>query len=771
MMFANSYEWGQTAGVRPADCVNVKYITGVWMSTGGTQVAYVLKVPNIDRNRNDYQLFIKAVADKTLSPGRILISGVDISQVQWLGDDNRIAVLESSEGIGKIILANTSTGEQESTFTTERSIESFSMDSSGNAVAYSVVDAETQKRDTEEIASGYHVRYLETVTAGFPTKSIYIRHHNISGGWSSPQLVTIENPFTREKSTNLEYARNLSLSPDGKQLFVSYMADGVPDDWRKNPFIKSVAGMLRLMEIMVIYDVHKGGTRLAFKMINSYSRPRWSSDSRWFFVVAHSPVGSVWEAEDIRDHQISARDVNLFEVNVDSGEIAEVFRHVPPSSYHDGPLFLVPGGDLMLQTAGTSVARLHHFKDSWREVGHLDVPHKEEDRLQFLVSNGTYILGVHETVSSPDNLFAYEQDQGKIHLLTDLNPQLRDLRFAPIKAIHWTTAGGLNISGLLFIPPDYVPGRRYPLVIQTKGDSGWFTCDSGASHYPSFAPQPIASAGMMYLTRSLGDDWNYQEDVDKRPGGFPGGINEAVQDMDIWDSAVDLLDKQVMVDPSKVGIIGFSRTGWRVEFDLVHSRIRYAAASAADNVQYSLSEYWLIPWATLDAERMYDGPPYGKTLDNWQKYSISFNLDKVHTPLLMEEMGYNIHDEAPYVLPSVLAVCYEVSKGLTRLGKPVEMYYYPNEEHQPDHPKARLASLQRNLDWYRFWLQGYEEKAPDYDPDQYVRWRKLKALQDWNLKMLAEGKDPATEYIRQTTGTPPPCGPAIAPSVKCRPVH
>jgi hypothetical protein len=58
----------------------------------------------------------------------------------------------------------------------------------------------------------------------------------------------------------------------------------------------------------------------------------------------------------------------------------------------------------------------------------------------------------------------------------------------------------------------------------------------------------------------------------------------------------------------------------------------------------------------------------------------------------------------------------------------VELYFYPNEAHQPDHPLARISSLQRNLDWYRFWLQGYERPNPE-EPQQYVRWRELRQLQ------------------------------------------
>ena len=50
------------------------------------------------------------------------------------------------------------------------------------------------------------------------------------------------------------------------------------------------------------------------------------------------------------------------------------------------------------------------------------------------------------------------------------------------------------------------------------------------------------------------------------------------------------------------------------------------------------------------------------------------------------------------------------------------------ESHQPDHPKARLASLQRNVDWYRFWLLGEERSSPE-DTDQYKRWESFREIQ------------------------------------------
>jgi dipeptidyl aminopeptidase/acylaminoacyl peptidase len=725
--------WGQSNAVSPADCVNVRYIAGVWMGDQGKQIAYLVKTPDITKNENLYQLYIRDADDLRRLAGRLIASEVDISDVQWLDGDRRIAFATSRLNRSRIKIIDVSTGTEESSIDIGAKIGSFSIDSLGNTVAYCIFDKADQDHmipsvTPEQVAAGYRVTYLESVTGGFESKSVYItRRRGIA--WSAPQLITVENPFTHKLTTHLQYARNLSISPDGNKLFLTYIADGIPERWKENPWIKEVAASLPLMETMILYDVKTGSSALAFQTVNAYCRPRWSADGRFYFLNAHSPVGSEWESRDIRDHQTSSRDVNLFRVDTASRAISEVFRHVPPSSYNTGPLVVRSERDIVLQIADTTVVNLRETDGEWKEVKRIAVARDDNDWFQNVVSNGTDIFGVHETVTQPEDLFEYGPGEDSIQILTDVNPQLAHVRFASVQRTHWTTSEGLNITGLLFLPPDYVAGKRYPLVIQTKGDSGWFTCDSGANHDPSFAPQPIAISGIIYLARSFSDSWNYQEEISKRPAGYPGGISEAVQAMDIWDSAVESLNKQGMIDPARVGIIGFSRTGWEVEFDLVHSNVHYAAATATDNVQYSLSDYWLLPWATKDAERMYGGPPYGESLENWEKYSISFNLDKVHTPLLMEEMGYNVHDDISYSLPISLAVYYEISKGLTRLGKPVEMYYYPDEDHQLDHPRARLATLQRNLDWYRFWLQGYERPNPE-DPDQYKRWEHLRELQN-----------------------------------------
>ena len=93
--------------------------------------------------------------------------------------------------------------------------------------------------------------------------------------------------------------------------------------------------------------------------------------------------------------------------------------------------------------------------------------------------------------------------------------------------------------------------------------------------------------------------------------------------------------------------------------------------------------------------------------------SSPFQADRVHAAVLME-FSPPIED------------AYEFFVALARQEKPVELYYYPNGAHPLDTPQERLSSLQRNVDWFRFWMQGYDRRDAS-DPDQYRRWRMMRS--------------------------------------------
>jgi hypothetical protein len=47
----------------------------------------------------------------------------------------------------------------------------------------------------------------------------------------------------------------------------------------------------------------------------------------------------------------------------------------------------------------------------------------------------------------------------------------------------------------------------------------------------------------------------------------------------------------------------------------------------------------------------------------------------------------------------------------------------------------RDAAYRRNLDWFRFWLQDYEDAAPE-KREQYERWQGLRKLQCANGRSM-----------------------------------
>jgi hypothetical protein len=57
--------------------------------------------------------------------------------------------------------------------------------------------------------------------------------------------------------------------------------------------------------------------------------------------------------------------------------------------------------------------------------------------------------------------------------------------------------------------------------------------------------------------------------------------------------------------------------------------------------------------------------------------------------------------------------------------KPVDFIYFPNGTHIHQKPLERQESQQGNIDWLRFWLQGYRDPDPSKRAE-YERWQELK---------------------------------------------
>jgi dipeptidyl aminopeptidase/acylaminoacyl peptidase len=740
--------------VTPRDCVEVRYLltnnTGqnsLRLNPQSTRVAYLVKSPNLALNQNDIQLYVKDISEPSSKAPRLLFTEPEISQLTWLEDGRSLVVLAKKGGTVSIVKVDTDNGHLSVLAKADSDIKEYSTDGAGDVVVFATEEAKDQPRESfgptaQEAASGYRIVIEAAAKSFFSRRRLYIARRRTDRTWTVPQPLVLRSAFSHSLMTSFPYlaSMHLSLSPDAKTLLVSYVDqdEQLPPDWDANVYVKLLRanGFPGILPTLMV-DMTDGSVEMAIQSPYTSSTPLWAKDSGSFVLTSISPINTPWDGSDQRNKLTGDEKLHLFSVERNTGKVDLVIERAVDSDRQ--PLAWDSDKKLTVRTGADTVSDLVHGKDGWKVSAVLHIPLLNAYRFAELSSDGETVVGDYQNAATAPEIFLFRRGQQAIQILAKLNPQIDDLSLAPMELVQWTTSTGYVVDGYLFTPPGYKQGLRYPLVIQTKPDEGQFVCDTGQSHYPSFAPQPMADAGMMYLIRTIPASWKQKDEEDHYPGGYPGGIGEAAFQSDMWESAVKSLDRSGLIDPDKVGIIGFSRSGWYTTFALTHSSTRYRAATITDNVQYGLAEYWILHRAALmhGSDTMYGGPPFGATLKNWLDYSISFNVDKIHTPVLMEEMGYGVAYDNVKSPPSNLTTKWDLFASLNRLNKPVELYFYPNEVHQPDHPQARLATLQRNLDWYRFWLQDYERPNPE-DPDQYVRWRKLKEMQERGAASISQ---------------------------------
>ena len=745
--------WGAEAKrpVTASDCVGVRDLlrseevsgSAIQINPDGRRVAYPVRSPDLSTNENRIEIYVKNLNEQAPGEDKPVIVG-DISSMRWTPDGTHLSLLIRKHGLKELEEVDPASGQSRVLVRASQDIVEYTIDRREQTIVYATdvpIDIAQETHTPKEIARGYRIPFQNTDSedeAWLHRRLFVVRL--VRGRWSKREPIVIRSPLDGRLLDSFAHAGNASLgpeiSPDGTKVLFRYSdtATEMPDDWRSTSHMKlrQQAGVIQAFRLLVMFDLTSGTSTVPFKTTRATSLPLWSDDGKSFIAVGLPPVGSQ-AASAVSPSEITNED-SMYSVDALTGNMELIALH--PVAPWEGALYRDSNGSVFVRVGSPEeIARFDRNGGAWTSRASMEIPLKH---LAQVATNGRVVLGSFSDTGTPPRLFAYWPDAKSATTFAVLNPQFDKLTLAPAKEVHWETSAGYRLSGVLLLPPDYVAGQRYPLVIQTKPFGSFFTCSFGDS--PSFAPQPIANAGIMYLglgslnPTSKADGRATEIPYPKNYPGYPGpgGIAEAAFNMDVWDSAVRTLDSQGLIDKDRVGIIGFSRTGWYTEFILAHSKIKYRAATVTDNVQYSLGEYWLSHDAeTISGdEHVYGGPPYGATLKNWLDYSVSFNFDKIHTPLLMEEMGSGITNEINNFAPPIeLAASYEVFTGLSRLQSPVELYFYPKEGHQPNGPQARWATMQRNVDWYRFWLEGYERGDPE-DPGQYARWRKMREQQD-----------------------------------------
>lgn len=360
---------------------------------------------------------------------------------------------------------------------------------------------------------------------------------------------------------------------------------------------------------------------------------------------------------------------------------------------------------------------------SWRRRGKTWISIDPGDAIQQNTADTPVLLELRQSLNERPRLFARNIDGGSTREVLDPNPWLDDVMLGHVKQLNWADKTGRTWLGHLYYPVGYNPEERYPVVLQTHGVlPEKFSLNGYSTNY---AAQPLAGRGMFVL--QIAEVFNISD--------VAGTPEEWAVTQRAYESAIEFLKEEDLIDPERVGILGWSRTGNYVGHFLTHSDVPIAAAMLMDTNDFGWWNY--LSWGVhKEIEVDYDAAPFGTGLENWLEIAPSFNINRVRAPVLMWQTR-------------VVSELWDWYAALKRLDIPVEYWYLPDGKHELIKTSHQQAMANLLVDWFTFWLQG-EESSDAKKVEQYKRWRDFREqkeellitprppLLDWEAKPISD---------------------------------
>lgn len=418
-----------------------------------------------------------------------------------------------------------------------------------------------------------------------------------------------------------------------------------------------------------------GRTRCLTDGMDGFDRdPAYSPDGR--FLAWHSMERAGFESDRER----------LMVLDRQTGEIRELSRGFP---HWVGDFDWAPDSrSIVFSSAvrGTVQLFLVDLEGEVRQVtsGRHNVVHPH------FVPGERRVVALRSTMERPYEIVRVDLETGDIETLTHVNDDIFSQLDLPEVAAKWVeTVDGKQMLCWVVLPPDFDPGRKYPMLTYCQGGpqspiTQWFSYRwnfhlMAAHGYVVLAPNRRGLPG-------FGQEWN--DEISRHWGGL------AMQD---YLTATDAMFEEDFVDRRRTAAIGASFGGYSVYWLMGHDQEDRFCAMVAHAGLFNLESWYLTTeerwfaewdvgepyWASDRARRAFDENSPHRYVGAWD------------TPLLV------IHGERDYRVP--------ISEGIQAFaaaklrGVPARFLYFPDEGHW-------VLGPQNGVLWHRVffdWLDRY----------------------------------------------------------------
>jgi dipeptidyl aminopeptidase/acylaminoacyl peptidase len=588
-----------------------------------------------------------------------------VSRINWLPSTNALSYVSTRNGKSTVHWHHMETGEQRILMEEVDKFAGMQWSPDESFIIYSVREDGSSADDVMR-----HIQGMRDRLPGFRNRT-FLYHYDLPTGIHT--RLTYGNV-----STSLQ-----DISPDGRWLLIS---QNYPY-YTERPYSKSDLMVLELATLKVdtIYAGQNWGVSASF-----------SPDGRKLLATG-GPSAFDGAGENLPEGMIPNNyDRQAYIYNLDASTVRSITLDFDPmvsSAY-----WHAADNHIYLHTNDQDYQRIYRYDVRRERFTQLDTGFDLATSMNF-ASKGQVMTFRGNQANSPHAFYVMNLRNQRVSLLEDTDSHnYRHVEFGQVRDWDFTTSTGVDIKGRYYLPPDFDPEAKYPVIVYYYGGTnpvgrtfgGRYPFNLWAGNgYVVYVLQPSGATGFgQEFSAAHVNNW---------------GITVANE---IIESTRGFLEAHPFTDPSRVGCAGASYGGFMTmllmtETDMFAAAISHAGIS-------SISSYWGTGfWGYgYSAEATAENFPWNSK-EIYVGQSPLFHADKVTTPLLL------ITGDSDTNVPPGESI--QMYTALKILDRPVELVLVKGEDHH-------IVTYSKRIKWHNAimaWWDKYLKDQPQWWKEQF----------------------------------------------------
>jgi dipeptidyl aminopeptidase/acylaminoacyl peptidase len=613
------------------------------ISPDGRWVAYTIRETNWDDNAYETEIWL---ADAQGGAPRQLTNAKKSSQSPaWAPDGSKLAFVSDRTDKRQIYLINPQAGEAEAITTLEDGVNGFAWSPDGKTIAYTATEPKTAAiKDRDK-------KYGEF--------EVVDQDHRMTHLFALDVATKATRPLTSGAFTVGSFA----WSPDGKSIAFDHRINSDPAN-----------GGSADISIVSVAD---SAVRKLVTQSGPDSNPVWSPDgSRIAFTTAMANPDFFYANSRIATVPSSGGAPTVLSAAFDENPSLVAWK----------------ANGVYFAAAQHTWSYLHRLDPQTKAIARL-APRDATVMSSFSLSrDGSTVAFLGSDPKSIAEVFvAPTASLSTARKLTDTNAQAAAWATSALEVVSWKSQDGATIEGVLHKPLDFNPSHKYPLLVVIHGGP------TGVSQAVPFTSTiyPVdvwVPRGVLVLEPNYRGSAGYGEKF-RSLNVRNLGVGDA------WDviSGIDSLIARGMVDPAKVGTMGWSQGGYISAFLATHDAARFKAISVGAGISD-----WMTYYVNTDIHpftRQYLKATPWDDPEIYAKTSPITYIKQAKTPTLIQ------HGATDQRVP--LPNAFELYQGMQDQKVPVKLIVYQGFGgigHGPSKPKSHRATMDHNLEWFDQYL-------------------------------------------------------------------